>query len=78
MLAPVTFEMPTKLYLACDSSIAGRAVNIVRFPRLRFLKIILHENSRNSAIIFKFAFFLDSARMEAAKKADSVTRVSPC
>ena len=76
VLALVTFEMATKLFLARDSSIAGRAVNIVRFPRLRFLKITLHENSRNSAIIFKFAFVIDSARMEGAKKADSVTRVS--
>ena len=48
----VAFEVLCKLPFACDGSFAGSAVEIVRLPRVRFLEIILTQNSQYSAMIF--------------------------
>ena len=51
VLVLVTFELVCKLLFACDCSIPDSAVKIVRFPRIRFFKIILLYYLQNSATI---------------------------
>ena len=47
----VAFEILSELFFACNGSIAGGTVEIVRLFGVQFFKIILYQNSRYSAMV---------------------------
>ena len=50
LLAFLTLELFSKLIFASEGSVANKAVQIVRLPRCWVFKIILLNNSRDSAM----------------------------
>lgn len=64
-----------QVFYACDSGVPSSAVKIVRFRRVLFFKIILHQISRNSAMVLNYIFLIDNPWRASAKMANSVIEV---